>query len=183
MRFLRDGVGHGYRVVVTGSTLCLLEGCHSFFFFSSFLSASSSPSSTSSSSSSSSRSGTWATSWQLRGLHDNYGVDVAVTELSTWRLPKGCHVHSLMVTETPKWPQPDNALLKSDVTRRDHVSVCHGCWLTHSQFHSQFHSRRHSLRITLKYTTLMRMHSSYTWTMKPWQRSEWRLGFNSVLVF
>ena len=52
----------------------------------------------------------------------------------------------------------------------------HGCWLTHSQFHS----RRHSLRITLKYTTLVRMRSSYAWTMKPWQRSEWRLGFNSV---
>ena len=28
----------------------------------------------------------------------------------------------------------------------------------------------------------MRMRSSYTWTMKPWQRSEWRLGFNSVLL-
>ena len=25
------------------------------------------------------------------------------------------------------------------------------------------------------------MRSSYTWTMKPWLRSEWRLGFNSVL--
>ena len=25
------------------------------------------------------------------------------------------------------------------------------------------------------------MRSSYAWTMKPWQRSEWRLGFNSVL--
>ena len=59
---------------------------------------------------------------------------------------------------------------------------CHGCWLTHSQFHSQFHSRRHSLRITLKYTTLVRMRSSYAWTMKPWQRSEWRLGFNSVYL-
>ena len=58
----------------------------------------------------------------------------------------------------------------------------HGCWLTHSQFHSQFHSWRHSLCITLTYTTLVRMRSSYAWTMKPWQRSEWRLGFNSVLV-
>ena len=57
---------------------------------------------------------------------------------------------------------------------------CHGCWLTHSQFHSHFHSRRHSLRITLKYTTLMCMRSSYAWTMKPWQRSKWHLGFNSV---
>ena len=26
------------------------------------------------------------------------------------------------------------------------------------------------------------MRSSNAWTMKPWQRSEWRLGFNSVLV-
>ena len=61
---------------------------------------------------------------------------------------------------------------------------CHGshsCWFTHRQFHSQFHSRRHSLRITLKYTTLACMCSSNTWTMKPWQRGEWRLGFNSVL--
>ena len=58
---------------------------------------------------------------------------------------------------------------------------CHGCWFTHSQFHSQFHSWRYSLRITLKYTTLVRMCSGYAWTMKPWQRSEWHLGFNSVL--
>ena len=26
------------------------------------------------------------------------------------------------------------------------------------------------------------MRSSYAWTMKSWQRSEWRLGFNSVLT-
>ena len=61
---------------------------------------------------------------------------------------------------------------------------CHGsheCWFTQSQFHSQFHSRRHSLPITLKYTTLVHMRSGYAWTMKSWQRSEWRLGFNSVL--
>ena len=57
---------------------------------------------------------------------------------------------------------------------------CRGCWPTHSQFHSQFLLRRHSLCITLKYTTLVRMRSSYAWTMKPWQRNEWRLGFNSV---
>ena len=31
------------------------------------------------------------------------------------------------------------------------------------------------------YTTLVCMRSSNAWTMKPWQRSEWRLGFNSVL--
>ena len=185
MRFLRDGVGHGYIVVVTGSTLCLLEGCHSFICFLHVYQHH--------------RhhhqlrhrhhhhhgvGQSVATSWQLRGLHDNYGVDVAVTELSTWRLPNGCHVlYSLMVTETPKWPQPDNALI--EVRRHTPWSRvrCHGCWLTHSQFHSQFHSRRHSLRITLKYTTLMRMRGSYAWTMKPWQRSEWRLGFNSVLVF
>ena len=56
-------------------------------------------------------------------------------------------------------------LLKSDVTRRDHVVRCHGsheCWFTHRQFHSQFHSRRHSLRITLKYTTLVCMRSIVT---------------------
>ena len=54
-------------------------------------------------------------------------------------------------------------LLKSDVTRRDHVVRCHRsheCWFTHRQFHSQFHSLRHSLRITLKYTTLVHMRSS-----------------------
>ena len=53
---------------------------------------------------------------------------------------------------------PDYTLLKSDVTRRDHVVHCRGsqeCWFTLCQFHSQFHSRRHSLRITLKYTTLV----------------------------
>ena len=59
---------------------------------------------------------------------------------------------------------------------------CHGCRFTHSQFHSQFHSRRHSLRITLKYTTLVHTRSGYAWTMKSWQRSEGRLGFNSVLM-
>ena len=62
-----------------------------------------------------------------------------------------------------------NTLLKSDVTRRDHVSRCHGsheCWFTHRQFHSQFHSRRHSLRITLKYTTLVCMRSSNAWTIE-----------------
>ena len=45
-------------------------------------------------------------------------------------------------------------LLKSDVTRRDHVVHCHGsqeCWFTLCQFRCQFHSRRHSLRITLKH--------------------------------
>ena len=38
-------------------------------------------------------------------------------------------------------------LLKSDITRRDHMVCCHGsheCWFTHRQFHSQFHSRRQS---------------------------------------
>ena len=55
-------------------------------------------------------------------------------------------------------------LLKSDVTRRDHVVQCHGsheCWFTHRQFHSQCHSRRHSLRITLKSTTLVHTRSGY----------------------
>ena len=73
-------------------------------------------------------------------------------------------------------------LLKSE--RRNHMSRCHGsheCWFTHRQFHSQFHSRRHSLRITLKYTTLVRMRISNAWIMKPWLRSEWRLGF--ILFF
>ena len=68
-----------------------------------------------------------------------------------------------------------NTLLKSDVTRCDHVSVVMDAGSC-SQFHSQIHSRQHSLRITLKYTTLVRMRSSYAWTMKPWQRNNvWAL--------
>ena len=54
-------------------------------------------------------------------------------------------------------------LLKSDVTRRDHVSVVMdpmNAGSRNSQFHSQFHLRRHSLRITLKCTTLVCMRSS-----------------------
>ena len=47
-----------------------------------------------------------------------------------------------------------NTLLKSDVTRRDHVSIA-------MKFHSQFHSRWYSLHITLKYTTLVHMRSGY----------------------
>ena len=75
-------------------------------------------------------------------------------------------------------------LLKSDVTRRDHVvHHCHGsqeCWFTLCQFRCQFHSRRHSLRITMKSTTWVHMRSRYAWTRKSWQRSQWRLDFNSV---
>ena len=76
-------------------------------------------------------------------------------------------------------------LLKSDVTRRDHVVHCHGsqeCWFTLCQFRCQFHSWRHSLRITLKSTTLVDMRSRYAWTTKSWQRSKWRLGFNSIFL-
>ena len=63
-----------------------------------------------------------------------------------------------------------NTLLKSDVRHTPWSRVrCHGS-----------HSRWRSLRITLKYTTLVHMRSGYAWTMKSWQRSEWRLGFNSV---
>lgn len=64
---------------------------------------------------------------------------------------------------------------------------CHGCtlcWFKRSQFHSQFNLRWHSLCITLKSlksTTLVHMRSGNAWTIKPWQHSEWRLGFNSVL--
>ena len=71
---------------------------------------------------------------------------------------------------------------------RCHTPWSHGplSWipwkLAHASSISQSISfRRHSLRITLKYTTLVHMRSSYAWTMKSWQRSEWRLGFNSVL--
>ena len=76
-----------------------------------------------------------------------------------------------------------NTLLKSDVTRRDHVSVVMdpmNAGSRNSQFHSQFHSRWYSHCITLKYTTLVHMRSGYAWTMKSWQRSEWHLGFNSI---
>ena len=81
-----------------------------------------------------------------------------------------------------QWIFP-NVALKYAVKVRRHTPWsrvrCHGCRFKHRQFHSQFHSRRHSLRITLKYTTLVCMRSSNAWTMKPWQRSEWRLGFNA----
>ena len=51
-------------------------------------------------------------------------------------------------------------LLKSDVTRSDHVSVIMDAGSRIHQFHSQFHSRRYSLRIILKYTILVRMRIS-----------------------
>ena len=60
---------------------------------------------------------------------------------------------------------------------RGPLSWIPGMWFTLCQFHSRWHS----LRITLKSTTLLFMRSSNAWTTKPWQRSEWRLGFNSVL--
>ena len=44
-------------------------------------------------------------------------------------------------------------LLKSDVTRRDHMVHCHGsqeCWFMLCQFCCRFHLRWHSLHITLK---------------------------------
>ena len=71
----------------------------------------------------------------------------------------------------------DNTLLKSDVTRRDHVSVAMDAGSRIVNL-SQIHSRRHSLRITLKYTTLVRMRSSNDHENIQW--SEWRLGFNSI---
>ena len=90
----------------------------------------------------------------------------------------------IMLCRTPT-PHPQRyTLLKSDVTRRDHMVRCHRsqeCGSRFVNFDCQFHSRLHSLRITLKSTTLVCMRSSNAWTTKPWQRSEWRLGFNSVL--
>ena len=74
----------------------------------------------------------------------------------------------------PPLPGSTNTLLKSNVTRRDHVVRCRGsqeCWFTLCQFCCQFHLRRHSLCITLKSTTLVCMRSSNVWTTKPWQRS------------
>ena len=56
-----------------------------------------------------------------------------------------------------------NTLLKSDVTRRDHVIRCRGsqeCGSRFVNFACQFHSRRHSLRITLKSTKFVCMLSS-----------------------
>ena len=69
---------------------------------------------------------------------------------------------AIIMKQPYMWAHIVNTLLKSDVTRRDHMVRCHGsheCWFTHRQFHGQFHSRRHSLRITLKSTTLVHMRS------------------------
>ena len=102
------------------------------------------------------------------------------------KLPSFIWVHEWCIIQTLHLINGTcNTLLKSDVTRRDHVVHCHGsqeCWFTLCQFRCQFHSRRHSLRITLKSTTLVDMRSMYAWTRKSWQRSEWRLDFNSVIT-
>ena len=66
-----------------------------------------------------------------------------------------------------------NTLLKSIVTRPDHVVRCCGsqeCGSRFVNFACQFHRRWHRLRITLKSTTLLFMRSN-VWTTKPWQRS------------
>ena len=76
-----------------------------------------------------------------------------------------------------------NTLLKSDVTRPDHVVRCRGsqeCGSRFVNFACKFHRRWHRLRITLKSTTLLFMRSSNVWTTKLWQRSKWPLDFNSV---
>ena len=67
-----------------------------------------------------------------------------------------------------------NTLLKSNVTRPDHVVRCRGfqeCGSRFVNFACKFHRRWHRLRITLKSTTLLFMRSSNVWTTKPWQRS------------
>ena len=74
-----------------------------------------------------------------------------------------------------------NTLLKSDVTRRDHVVRCHWsheCWFTHRQFHSKFHSRSlHSLRITSWNLQHWCTCAAVTrTTMKSWQRQRVTLG-------
>ena len=56
-----------------------------------------------------------------------------------------------------------NTLLKSNVTRPDHVVRCRGsqeCGSRFVNFACQFHRRWHRLRITLKSTTLLFMRSS-----------------------
>ena len=73
-----------------------------------------------------------------------------------------------------------NTLLKSDVTRRDHVSVVMDAGSRIVKFHSQFHSRRYSLRITLKYKywcacALVCVNQQGMTTERKWQTA-----FNSV---
>ena len=69
-----------------------------------------------------------------------------------------------------------NTLLKSDITRRDHVSVDMDASYVGSRFVNfivNFTFAMHSLRITLKTvksTTLVHMRSGNAWTTKPWQR-------------
>ena len=61
--------------------------------------------------------------------------------------------HCWYNTVTPSRKAVPVTLLKSDVTRRDHVVRCRGsqeCGSRIINFACQFHSRWHSLRITLK---------------------------------
>ena len=120
--------------------------------------------------------------WSFRNGNADVRLCVSCANFGSW------HSYELETLRTPRIHNAGSrqiTLLKSDVTRRDHVVRCHGsheCWFTHRQCHSQFHSRWHSLRITLKSTTLVCMRRSNAWTTKSWQRSEWRLGFNSVYI-
>ena len=123
----------------------------------------------------------------------------------------------------------NNTLLKSDITRRNHVSVVNGCVVCGSRFvnflltsvsypnsspkpqawtSAQYRTLGESaaqpassvqlgacahrpgqvvrsgrglhIKHWCKKNTCMR--SGKAWTTKPWQRGEWRLGFNSVLA-
>ena len=128
----------------------------------------------------------WNGTWLSCG---SYGVCVALRG-STWLL-RGLYIvrTTRKGTRTPRTSQVNpatatsdsviatalaNTLLKSDVTRPDHVVRCRGsqeCGSRSVNFACKFHSGWHSLRITLKSTTLLFMRCSNVWTTKPWQRS------------
>ena len=102
-----------------------------------------------------------ATPYVWKTQHKNYELSsfdvfyVFLTRVRSQREPQG-PTNGFNIDPRPPPPPPHrpihNTLLKSDVTRRDHVVCCRGsqeCWFTLCQFRCQFHSRRHSLRITL----------------------------------
>ena len=104
-------------------------------------------------------------SLKISALSFAYCVTIHLVEECYWKRKldyKETVKLQISISTNKQNPQSDNTLLKSDVTRRDHVVHCHGsqeCWFTLCQFCCQFHSRRHSLRITLKSTTLVHMRS------------------------
>ena len=64
--------------------------------------------------------------------------------------------------------------MKSDVTRRDHVSVVMDAG-------SRIVNFIRDGTVTLKYTTLVRMRSGYAWTNTKTTERKWRTASNTLL--